>query len=161
MLYSVVDNNLKKYAMTPPSPRELSTKIGTNSWKNGCQNSVGIHHCFNEPGATVAKEGRKTMLLRCSSAFKFPFVNYSLIRGHNDHQNVSKCPPYRVGQFVTKTGPIYTWICELWLKGRVFLIELNSVRWLEIIENECALSEGNKFLSIYCSNAHQNIKWIT
>ena len=42
------------------------------------------------------------MLLRCISAFKFPFVNYSLIRGRNDHQNVSKFSPYRVGQFVTK-----------------------------------------------------------
>ena len=115
--------------MTPPFPLELSTQIGWNSWKNGCQNSVTIHHCFNEPGATVAKEGRKTMLLRCSSAFKFPFVNYSLVRGHNDHQNVSKFSPYRVGQFVTKTGPIYTCICELLLKGRVFLIELNSVIW--------------------------------
>ena len=42
------------------------------------------------------------MLLRCISAFKFPFVNYSLIRGRNDHQNVSKFSPYRVGRFVTK-----------------------------------------------------------
>ena len=117
----------QKICQDTTPPLEISTTKGSNSWKNGCQNSVTIHHCFNEPGATVAKEGRKTMLLRCISAFKFPFVNYSLIRGRNDHQNVSKFSPYRVGQFVTKTGPIYTWICEIWLKGRVFLIELNSV----------------------------------
>ena len=93
----------QKIILVRSSPHELLAELGWNSWKNGCQNSVTIHHCFNEPGATVAKEGRKTMLLCCSSAFKFPFVNYSLVRGHNDHQNVSKCPPYRVGQFVTKS----------------------------------------------------------
>ena len=119
----------QKIILVRSSPHELLTEIGWNSWKNGCQNSVNIHHCFYEHGATVAKRKENNAAALHLSHWISWFVNNSIIWGYNDHQNVSKFSPYRVGQFVTKTGPIYTCICELLLKGRVFLIELNSVWW--------------------------------
>ena len=93
----------QKIILVRSSPHELLAEMGWNSWKNWCQNSVKTHHCFYEHGATVAKrKENNAAALHLSHCISW-FVNNSIIWGYNDHQNVSKFSPYRVGQFVTKS----------------------------------------------------------
>ena len=90
------------------------TEIGLNSWKNGRQYSLKIHHCFYEHGATVAKRKENNAAALHLSHWISWFVNNSIIRGYNDHQNVSKFSPYRVGQFVTKNWAYFFVKLDKW-----------------------------------------------
>ena len=92
----------QKITFDTSSHHEILTEIGWNSWKNDVWSSVKTHHCFYEHGATVAKRKENNAAALHLSNWISWFVNNSRIWGHNDHQNVSKFSPYRVGQFVTK-----------------------------------------------------------
>ena len=91
-----------KIILDTSSPLEILTDIGWNSWKNDVWSSVKTHHCFYEHGATVAKRKENNAAALHLSHWISWFVNNSIIWGYNDHQNVSKLSPYRVGQFATK-----------------------------------------------------------
>ena len=97
----------QKICQDTTPPLEISTTKGSNSWKNGCQNSVTIHHCFYEHGATVAKrKENNAAALQLSHQISY-IVNNSIIRGHTDHQNSSKCPPYQTDYVGAKKSDIF------------------------------------------------------
>ena len=121
----------QKITLDTSSPHEILTEIGWNSWKNDVWSSVKTHHCFYEHGATVAKRKENNAAALHLSHWISWFVNNSIIWGYNDHQNVSKFSPYRVGQFVTKNRAYFFLKFVKWtyIQGFAGLMTLCSAFW--------------------------------